>query len=104
MPIEDFSKAAVPSKDGLLLSCWIQPRASRDAFAGMHGDAVKIALRAPPVDGKANAALREFLAEALDLPKSSVELVSGHTGRRKTVRLQGLTPALFVERAKNRTA
>jgi uncharacterized protein len=91
MTLEELSKTAVLSKDGLLVSCWIQPRASRNAIAGLHGDALKIALTAPPVDGKANSALREFLADELSLPKASVEIVSGLTGRRKTVALKGIS-------------
>lgn len=92
---EMSAKVAVQSKDGLLVSCWIQPRASRNSIAGFHGDALKIALTAPPVDGKANAALREFMADEFDLPKSSVEIVSGLTGRRKTVALRGVSLAAF---------
>lgn len=100
MSAELPSKLAVLSKDGLLVSCWIQPRASRNAIAGTHGDALKIALTAPPVDGKANAALREFLADEFDLPKSSVEVVSGLTGRKKTVALRGLSLEAFSKRVK----
>lgn len=95
-------KTAVPSKDGLLISCWIQPRASRNALAGLHGDALKVALTAPPVDGKANEALREFLADEFGLPKSAVEIVSGQTGRSKRVSVKGLSLEAFERKLKPR--
>jgi len=98
MKLEELSKVAVQSKDGLILSCWIQPRASRNSIAGLHGDALKIALTAPPVDGKANAALKEFLADEFNLSKSSVEITSGLTGRRKCVALRGATLNDLVKR------
>lgn len=73
--------------EGTRLACHIQPRASRNAVAGLHDGALKIALTAPPVDGAANAALTAFLADSFHLPKSGVRIVSGLTGRRKTVYL-----------------
>jgi uncharacterized protein (TIGR00251 family) len=69
----------------------VQPRASRTAVAGVMGDAVKIAITAPPVDGKANQAVIEFLAERLRVPKSNVEIVSGETGRNKLVAVRGVS-------------
>jgi uncharacterized protein (TIGR00251 family) len=69
----------------------VQPRARRTALVGAEGDRVKIALQAPPVDGKANEALVEFLAEELGVTRRSVEILRGETGRNKTVRVQGLT-------------
>jgi len=95
---EELSSAASASKEGVRLNCWIQPRASRTSIEGLHGQALKIALAAPPVDGKANAALRDFLAEKLDLPKSAVEIVSGLTGRKKCVALGGLTVMELAKR------
>jgi uncharacterized protein (TIGR00251 family) len=67
----------------LMLSLHVQPGAKKTALAGYHGDAVKIRLAAPPVDGKANAALCAFVAEVCGVPKSAVRLVSGETSRRK---------------------
>jgi uncharacterized protein (TIGR00251 family) len=76
------------SADGsLLLSLHIQPGAKKTGFAGLHGDAVRVRLAALPVDGKANAALRAFLAKTCEVPKSAVELVSGETSRSKRVRI-----------------
>jgi len=69
----------------------VQPRASRTAVAGVMGEAVKIAITAPPVDGKANQAVIEFLAERLRVPKSNVEIVSGETGRNKLVAVRGVS-------------
>ena len=68
----------------------VQPRASRTDFAGIQGDRLRIRLNAPPVDGRANAALLEFLAAACGLAKSRVTLERGMTGREKCVRLHGL--------------
>ncbi len=69
----------------------VQPRASRNAVVGLMGDAVKLALTAPPVDGKANAAVVEYLAELLRVSKSSVTIVSGETGRNKLIAVRGVT-------------
>ncbi len=79
--------------DGVTLIVQVVPRASRDAVQGLHGDALKIRLRAPPVDGKANAALAAFLAETLGVPERQVTLVGGLAGRRKRVRVSGLDAA-----------
>ncbi len=78
---------------GVLLNVLAAPRAARDAVQGLHGDAVKIRLRAPPADGKANAALVEFLAGLLEVPARQVTLVSGPASRRKRVRVAGLSEA-----------
>jgi uncharacterized protein len=76
--------------DDWLLDVRVQPRASRTELAGLHGDRLKVRLQAPPVDGRANAALLEFLADLCDLPKSRLTLDAGQTGRDKRVRLHGL--------------
>lgn len=67
------------------------PRASRTSVAGRHGDAVKIRLAAPPVDGAANDELVRFLADLLRLPKTSITILAGHGGRRKTIAITGIT-------------
>lgn len=67
----------------LLLTVHVQPGAKTTEVVGLHGDALKIRLAAPPVDGKANAALIDFLAGRLGVPKSAIELKSGQTSRRK---------------------
>lgn len=67
------------------LTLHIQPGAKKTEVAGLHGDALKIRLAAPPVDGKANAALIAFVAQRLDVAKSAVSLKSGQTSRRKVL-------------------
>lgn len=74
--------------DALILDCHLQPKASNDAFAGLHGERLKIRLTAPPVDGKANAHLLAFLADAFGVAKSQVTLESGQQSRQKRVRIQ----------------
>ena len=74
----------------------VQPRSSRNAIVGVvssgtQGDAVKLAITAPPADGKANQAAIEFLAELFRVPKSSVTIVSGETGRNKLIAVRGLS-------------
>jgi uncharacterized protein (TIGR00251 family) len=72
------------------LEVWVQPRASRDQVVGLQGDAVKVRVAAPPVDGEANAALLRYLAKALGVPRSRLEIVRGESGRRKTLKVTGL--------------
>jgi uncharacterized protein (TIGR00251 family) len=74
------------------ISVYVQPRASKTEIAGMHGDALKIRLTAPPVDNAANAALIEFIAGKLGIPKGSVRVAAGAASRRKTVEIAGVTP------------
>ncbi len=77
---------------GAVLVLHIQPGAKQTGFAGPHGEAMKIRLAAPPVDGKANAALCAFLADFCGVPKSAVTLLSGETSRAKRVRIAALQP------------
>ena len=83
---------------GCRLRLWVQPRAARNEVVGIQGDAVKVRLTAPPVEGKANLALVRFLAEQLGVSRNAVELTAGAGNRRKTVRVTGLTPAQARER------
>ena len=71
----------------------VQPGASRDRLIGKTGDEWKIALTAPPVEGRANRACTEFLARLLGLPRSAVTLVHGETSRRKLIQIDGLLPS-----------
>jgi uncharacterized protein (TIGR00251 family) len=73
--------------DDLLLDCHLQPKASKDEFAGLHGERLKIRLTAPPVEGKANAHLLAFLGQAFGVAKSQVSLISGESSRQKRVRI-----------------
>lgn len=79
-------KAAPPR---LRLSVQVTPNASRSEVAGVDAGVLRIRVQAAPVDGKANDALIRFLADALDLPRSAVSIVTGHAGRRKTVDIAG---------------
>ena len=79
--------------DGCTLSVRLHPGARKNSVTGIHADALKIALTAPPVDGKANEALIAFLAEALHLPRARVALVAGATSRAKVVRITGKSAA-----------
>jgi len=78
--------------DATVVTLHIQPGAKRSAICGMFGSALKVAIQAPPVDGKANTALRTFIAAQLKLPTAAVTLVSGASGRDKRVRIDGITP------------
>ncbi len=69
------------------LAIHVQPRASRNAIVGWHGDALKVALTAPPVDGAANTALIVFLAQAFDLKRAQIRLLHGDSSRHKLVEL-----------------
>lgn len=84
------------SDGSVTLTLHIQPGASRTEAAGLHGEALKLRLQAPPVDGKANACLIAFLADLLDCPKSAVELVSGAASRQKRVRIASPSPAALA--------
>lgn len=74
----------------------VVPRARVTEVAGRHGDAVRIRLAAPPVEGAANAELVRFLAERLGVPRGAVTIVRGVTARRKTVSIEGLDAARVV--------
>ena len=87
--MSDWFRVAADGR--ITLTLHIQPGAKKTETAGLHGDALKIRLAAPPVEGKANEALIKFIAEALKLPKSAVNLKSGQTSRRKVLEVQGAT-------------
>lgn len=71
----------------------VVPRASRSSVEGLHEDALRVRISAPPVEGAANEELVRFLACALDVSRSKVDVVSGHAARTKTVRVAGITCA-----------
>ena len=74
----------------LLLSLYVQPRSSRNELTGLHGDALKLRVTTPPVDGRANKAVISFLAKLLKIPKSAILIRSGLQSRSKKVLLTGL--------------
>lgn len=90
MPDADFCR--MDSTGAVLLKLRVHPGAKRSAVNGTFGDALKLDLQAPPVDGKANAALLKFLSSLLNLPKSSIELKSGECSRDKVVKISGKSP------------
>ncbi len=73
--------------EDLLLRLYIQPKASRDKLVGVHGDELKIAITAPPIDGKANAHLSKFLAKQFKVAKGLVSIEKGELGRHKQLRI-----------------
>jgi uncharacterized protein (TIGR00251 family) len=79
---------------GVELLLHVQPAARREAIVGEHGDRLKVAVTAPPADGRANAAVLRLLAEALALPRATLQLAAGASGRDKCVRIESGDPAL----------
>ncbi len=82
-------------KDGYVLTLHIQPNATKTEIIGLHGDALKIRLKAPPVDGKANEALCAFLAEIFAVRRHSVVLLSGESNRQKRILIKQATTLPF---------
>jgi len=88
------SKAMIPIRDtsaGVAFAVKVQPRAKKKGLTGEIGEALKLALTAPPVDGRANVACIEFFANLLEVPRSSVTIASGETSRNKVIRVAGLS-------------
>src|SRR5690242_19432089 len=82
----------VHEKDGAVtFRVGVQPRASRDEAAGEHDGAIKLRITAPPVDGKANEAIRRLIARLVGVSQSAVEIVSGQSSRDKLIRVHGVT-------------
>lgn len=89
------------SAQGATFSVRVHPRAKKNAITGEVGDALKIALTAPPVQGKANEACILFLAGLLDVPRSSVTIAAGETGRQKVIRVKGMTAVQLEQRLRS---
>ena len=83
---------------GVLLPVRAVPRASKNEIQGVHGDALKVRLQAPPVEGKANQALIRFLSEALGISRSQLSIAAGETGRNKAVLITGLSKTELLKR------
>ncbi len=81
---------------GATLSLHVQPGAKKSECAGLHGEALKIRLAAPPVDGKANEALLRFLAQRLAIPRQQISLKSGQTSRQKVIEIESVTAERLV--------
>ncbi|MEZ9059389.1 DUF167 family protein YggU [Vibrio pelagius] len=82
-----MSVAVWREEDDILLRLYIQPKASRDKIIGLHGEELKIAITAPPVDGKANAHLTKYLSKQFKVAKGLVMIEKGELGRHKQVRI-----------------
>ena len=85
------------SGNDLVLSVYVQPRASKNQVCGIQGEELKVRLTSPPVDGAANKLCREFFADLFGVAKSSVEIISGETSRHKRLRISGNHPGQFNE-------
>jgi uncharacterized protein len=79
------------SPNGVTFAVRVHPRAKKNAITSQVGDALKVALTAPPLDGKANDACIEFFAKLLNVSRSSVTIAAGQTSRNKVIRVAGLT-------------
>lgn len=90
--------AVTATTRGSRFQVYVQPRASRAEITGLHGDALRVRLTAPPVEGRANEALVALLAGFLGLPKSRLSIVSGATSRTKSVEVEGMSPQEVVAR------
>ena len=86
------------SAQGVAFAVKVHPRARKNAITGTVGDALKLSLTAPPVEGRANQAVIEFFADLFAIPRSSVTIASGETSRNKIVRISGLNRAAVEQR------
>jgi uncharacterized protein len=91
IPVQESAK-------GVTFAVKVHPRARKNAITGTVGDALKLALTAPPLEGRANQAVIEFFAELFQIPRSSVTIASGETSRNKVVRIAGLSRAAVKQR------
>jgi len=91
----------IPIRDtvaGATFAVRVQPRAKKNAITGEVGEALKLALTAPPIEGRANEACIAFLAVLLNVPRSSVTIAAGHSSRNKVIRVAGMTSTQVLER------
>jgi uncharacterized protein (TIGR00251 family) len=86
---------------GVSFAVKVHPRAKKNAITGQVGDALKVALTAPPADGKANDACIEFFAKLLNVPRSSVTIAAGQASRNKVIRVAGLIAQQVRDRLGN---
>ena len=85
------------SSGSITFTIRVHPRAKKNAITGELGDALKVALTAPPVEGKANAACIDFFAKLLEVPRSSITIAAGQTSRMKVIRIVGVS-AVEIEK------
>ena len=91
IPIQESAK-------GITFAVKVHPRARKNAITGKVGDALKLSLTAPPVEGKANEAVIEFFADLFAIPRSSVTIASGETSRNKVIRIAGVSKSAAEQR------
>ena len=101
MKPEELKDIVSEHPEGCRLKCYIQPRSSRNKLVGIHNNAIKIALTSPPVDGKANKALIQFMARLCGVSKSSVRIAAGESSRNKTIAITGGTPKEIIAKLCN---
>ena len=87
-----------PHKDGIQFSATIQPRSSINKICGLHGESLKIRLTSPPVDGEANKMCVKLLAKMLNISPSRIVIVSGHAGRNKIIRVEGINTSELLKK------
>ncbi len=87
-----------PTSDGAVFCVRVHPRAKKNAITGEIGDALKVSLTTPPVEGRANEACTEFFSKLLKVPRSSVTIASGQTSRNKVIRVAGVSRDYVLER------
>jgi uncharacterized protein len=89
------------TRDGVSFAVKVHPRAKKNAITGEFGDALKLSLTTPPIEGRANEGCVEFFAKLLKVPRSSVTIASGQTSRNKVIRVAGVTGPYVRERLAN---
>src|SRR5579859_184630 len=90
------------AEDGATFAVKVHPRAKKDGITGEVGDALKVSLTTPPVEGRANEACIEFFAKLLKVPRSSVTIASGQSSRNKVIRVAGVNAAFVRQRLEER--
>lgn len=93
-----LSDLLTPTPVGVRIPVQAQPRAGRNRVVGVHGDAIKIQIASPPVDGAANDAIVRYVAKVLDVPRGSITLVQGERSRHKIIEVSGMGVAEVAER------
>ncbi|GAB4537745.1 MAG: hypothetical protein Fur0020_06470 [Thermodesulfovibrionia bacterium] len=79
------------AKGGVVINIKVEPRSSYSGIVGIHGDGLKVRLKSPPVEGRANKELVDILSDELGIPRSDIEIISGKASRNKLVRLNGIS-------------
>lgn len=90
--------AAQTSREGVILSVYVQPKANRTECVGLHGNALKIRVAAPPIDGEANDELVRFLADRCAVPRAGIAIQAGANSRQKRVSIRGVTVERVLDR------